>query len=200
MVSFEGFRYKSCYRSWEAVTSTVPWQFSGSLFNGVFTVQVFACAAHPGPQKAQPRGMRRWSLRSPSCATSGHPAHYITWCVRLSPSARCHWQPLTMKLCKGVSPNAIHVCSQCSCLMLIQQPSFPDPPRLFLFSWLFLQEKDWKIVVQNMCWLNFLHAQQWAHHCKEAIWERKHLCLIKFIKSGRSLFSSWYNKVSIGIY
>lgn len=89
--------------------------------------------------KAQPRGMQRWSLRSQACATSGHTAHYITW--RLSPSARCHWQPLTMKLCKGVSPNAIHVCSRCSCLMLRQRRSSPTPQGCFCSPGCFYRER-----------------------------------------------------------
>lgn len=65
-----------------------------------FSRRRFLPALHfQGLRRSQPRGMQRWSLRPPSCATSGHLAHYITWRVRLSTSARCHWQPLTMKLC-----------------------------------------------------------------------------------------------------
>lgn len=68
------------------------------------------------------------SLRSQSCPTSGHPAPCITWSVCDSPRELVvtgnvfQWR---------VSPNAIHVCSQCSSLMLLIQQLPSTTPRGF---------------------------------------------------------------------
>ena len=64
------------------------------------------------------------------------PLHHMT-CQRLSPRARCHWQPLTMKQSKGLPER--HSCLQPMRLSDAHAAaSLLDPPRLFLFSGLFL--------------------------------------------------------------
>lgn len=134
MVSFEGFCCESCNRSSEAVTSTVPWQFSGWLFNGVLAVQVFACAALPWPQKAQPRGMRRWSLRSPSCATSGYPAptsHDASGSPRVPVAIGNHWQ----WSCVRGSPLMPFMCAA-NALVWRSDSSPPSrPPKVVFVLW-----------------------------------------------------------------
>lgn len=130
---FEGSRWESCYRSLEAVTSAVPWQLSGSpCVPEIFALQVLSCAALVGPQKAQARRNVAPNIKVTVLLNQcGHPAHIITWRARLSPSARCHRQPLTMKLCEGVSPDAIHVCSRRSGLTLRRRPSSSTPQGCF---------------------------------------------------------------------
>lgn len=169
MVSFEGFCCESRYRSSEAVTSTIPWQFSGSLFNGVLAAQVFARAALPGPQKAQPRGMRALIIKARPVQPVGiqlTTSHDASGFPRVPVAIGNRWQ----WSCVRGSPLMPFMCAASALVWRSDRSPPSRPPKVVFVLWVvFTGKRRRKIVVENMPRQKFFHTQQWVHRCREAL-------------------------------